>query len=77
MSWMTKYLDKPASVLSDAAVATAVGAAGMVVYPALLPVIPLVGGFAPLIAAPLAGVTGAAVYLRARQNLNKPPPLPS
>lgn len=74
MSKFTKWLDRPASIAADVAVATGVGAAAGVVYALAIPMIPLVGGLAPLVVAPLAGITAAATYIRARQNLIDPAP---
>lgn len=74
MSWFTKHLDKPASMAADVAVATATGAAGYIILEIFVPALPLVGGLAPMINAPLAGVISAATYLRARRNLLDPTP---
>lgn len=74
MSAFTKYLDKPASMAADALVSVAAGAASLIVFKAILPIIPLIGGLTDIIAYPAAGVVAAAVYLRARKNLTDPTP---
>lgn len=70
MSTLTKYLDKPASVIADAAISVAIAA---VVYVAF----GLIKGFLPFgdaLQTGISGVSGAMVYMRARQNLNDPTP---
>lgn len=68
MSKVTKYLDRTASVAADAAVSIACGVVAFVVFGLFKEAIPL----GDAVQAAGAGVVGAAVYLRARQNLLDP-----
>ena len=70
MSKLTAYLAKPQSVLADVVVSVAVGAAAYVAFSAFLGWLPFASALAPA----TAGVVGALVYKRARDNLTKQPP---
>lgn len=68
MSKLTKYLDRSASVTADVAVAISCGVVAYVLIGLIKGILP----FGDAIQAAGAGVAGAAVYLRARQNLLDP-----
>lgn len=70
MSKFSEYLKKPQSVLADSVIAVCVGAAAYVGFTTFLGWLPLADVLGPA----LGGVVGATVYMRARDNLNKPPP---
>lgn len=70
MSRLTDYLAKPQSVLADVVISVAVGAAAYVAFGLFLGWLPFSDALAPA----TAGVVGALVYKRARDNLTKQPP---
>lgn len=74
MSRFTQFLDKPASVTTDVAVATGVGVASFIVLNVALPVVPLIGWAASALSPSLAGVAAGMTYVRARKNLLDPAP---
>lgn len=71
MSKLTRYFDQSASVTADATVAVA---CGVVAFVAIGLVKGVFLGLGDAVQAAGAGVTGAAVYLRARTNLLDPAP---
>lgn len=70
MSRLTNYLDKPASVVADAAISIGIGVVAFLLIGLVKGILP----FGDAIQAAGAGVVAAMVYLRARTNLLDPSP---
>lgn len=66
MSKLTQYLDRPASVTADVVISIA---CGVVAYIVLGLITGFFGDLGGAVQTAGAGVTGAAVYIRARNNL--------
>ena len=67
---LRSYIERPMSVFADCAIATGIAVVGFLLLGIILPSDGLFGG----VRAGLAGVLGAAVYMRARTNLIDPAP---
>jgi len=70
MSRLTNYLDKPASIAADAAIAVGIGVVAYVLIGLIKGILP----FGDAVQAVGGAVVGAMVYMRARANLLDPTP---
>jgi hypothetical protein len=64
MSKLTQYLDKPASIVMDAAISVGIGVVAYVLIGIVKPLLP----FGDAVQVAGAAVVGAMVYMRARTN---------